>query len=61
MDEWVGYRPHIQALLGAIRHDWDAVRAELDLLDDEELNVLRTGSGDLDVELGRALAQRGRE
>lgn len=61
MDEWTGLRPHIQALLAAMRHDWDAVRAELDLLDDEALNALRTASGDLDVELGWALAQRGRE
>ena len=61
MNEWEGLRPHIQALLAAMRHDWDEVRAELDLLDSETLNVLRCASGDLDVEIGYTLAQRGHE
>jgi hypothetical protein len=41
--------------------DWDAVRLELGLLPEDELTALRHASGDLDVEIGYALAQRGCE
>ena len=54
-------RPEILALLAAMSRDWDAVRLELDLLPEDDLTALRHASGDLDVEIGYALAQRGCE
>ena len=56
-----GWRPHIDALLAVLRGDLDAARAELDLLTNDDLVALQNAGGDLDVEAGWMLAQRGRE
>jgi hypothetical protein len=51
--------PHFQALLAVLRGDMDRARGELDLLGDDELEALRRANGDLELELGWVLAERG--
>jgi len=53
-------RPEIMALHAALRFDYDAVRQELNLLDDIELVVLRGASTDLQLDIAVLLQERAR-
>jgi alkylhydroperoxidase family enzyme len=56
----VNERPETLALLAALRYDYDAVRRELDLLNDIELVVLRGASLDLQLDIAVLLEERAR-
>ncbi|TMC05988.1 MAG: hypothetical protein E6J41_20180 [Chloroflexi bacterium] len=53
-------RPEVMALLACLRYDYDAVRHELDLLDDIELAVLRGASLDLQLDITVLQQERAR-
>ena len=53
-------RPEVVALLAALRFDYDAVRHELDLLDDIELGVLRGTTLDLQLDITVVQQERAR-
>jgi hypothetical protein len=53
-------RPEVMALLAALRFDYDAVRHQLELLDDLELVVLRGASLDLQLDITVVQQERAR-
>jgi hypothetical protein len=56
----VNGRPETMALLAALRFDYDALRHELNLLNDIELVVLRGASTDLQLDIAVLLQERAR-
>ena len=52
-------RPHTTALLAALRHDLAGIRAQLDLLPDDQLRALHGAAWDVAVEIKLTLDERG--